>query len=248
MEKMMKTLGIIGFGAFGALAAEHLRSRFEVVASDRRDKSALAVSMGVRWASITDASACDVVLLCVPISEMEAVLERIKGSVKPGALFVDTCSVKSLPCRLMRRILPRGVEVLASHPLFGPQSACRGLDGLEIVLCPVRVTRKTLAAAKKVLREMGLRVSVMLPREHDRRIAETQAVAHFIAAALKGRIPAKRLRVASFEKLADAMELVRHDSPRLFRDMQQLNPFAAAERKLLLKRLEKIDGELNGVA
>lgn len=241
-------IGIIGFGAFGQLAASSLRKKFPVIASDVKDKSRSAKRMGVKWGNMKDACSVDVVLLCVPISKMEEALLEARQHLRPGALVVDACSVKAIPCKLMLRLLPASVEILGTHPLFGPQSSRNGLSGLQITLCPVRLKRETLAKARKVLEEMGLQAIVMTPQKHDRTMAKTQALAHFIAKAIKPMIPANRPRLASFEEIVKAVELVEHDSPKLFRDMETLNPFAGKERTRLINRLISVDGGLNGIS
>ncbi len=239
-------VGIIGLGAFGQLAARHLKGRLEVVAWDvDAGKRKRASAMGIKFVPLSEAAGSGVVLLCVPISAMESVLKQIRGMVRPGALVLDACSVKVLPCKLMRALLPKSVEAIGTHPLFGPKSAANGLVGREIVLCPVRASRKTLAAVKRFLESIGLHATVMTPAAHDKAMARTQAIAHLIARALERTgFLRERTGLASVRKMQQAAEIVGHDSPRLFDDLQKLNPFARADRKKFLKAIISTEREL----
>ena len=42
--------------------------------------------------------------------------------LRRSTLFVDVLSVKEFPKRLLLRQLPREVDVLCTHPMFGPDS------------------------------------------------------------------------------------------------------------------------------
>lgn len=45
--------------------------------------------------------------------------------LKRSTLFVDVLSVKEFPKRLLLRALPPEVDILCTHPMFGPDSgAC----------------------------------------------------------------------------------------------------------------------------
>ena len=59
--------------------------------------------------------------------------------LSPDALVIDVCSVKEYPVRLMKELLPERVSILATHPMFGPDSAAHALQGRKIVLCAERI-------------------------------------------------------------------------------------------------------------
>jgi arogenate dehydrogenase (NADP+) len=42
--------------------------------------------------------------------------------LKRSTLFVDVLSVKEFPKRLLLRTLPPEVDILCTHPMFGPDS------------------------------------------------------------------------------------------------------------------------------
>ena len=47
--------------------------------------------------------------------------------LKRSTLFVDVLSVKEFPKRLLLRALPPEVDVLCTHPMFGPDSGAPGM-------------------------------------------------------------------------------------------------------------------------
>lgn len=236
----MNSFGIVGFGRFGQLAARHLRAQFAVTVADAGDIAATAAELGVPVGTLDQAAACDIVMLAVPGQAMQDVLARIAPMVRPGALVMDVASVKELPARWMADALPDSVDIVATHPLFGPQSARNGLTGQPLVVCPVRGEGHQRVAAFG--RTLGLKVSVTTPEEHDREMAYVQALTHLIGRALVNiRIPDEDLKTSSYQHLLELCGLIRDDTKELFFAIQNLNPYAAevtsqfiAEANLLL--------------
>jgi prephenate dehydrogenase len=132
----MKTLGLIGLGAFGRLAASTLKPHFDILAYDAVDLSDEAKSLGVHWGSLAEAASRQVVIVAVPVRVMRETFEAIAPHVQSGALVVDVGSVKILPAKWMLETLPEHADIVATHPLFGPQSAQLGLAGQRLVICP----------------------------------------------------------------------------------------------------------------
>ncbi len=221
----MNSFGIIGFGRFGQLAAKHLRERFAVVVTDSGDIAAAADALGVRAGTLAQAAACDVVMLAVPVQAMADVIARIAPVVRPGALVLDVASVKMLPARWMAEALPESVDIVATHPLFGPQSARSGLQGQPLVICEVRGERHHAVA--EFGRSLGLKVSLTTAEEHDREMAYVQALTHLIGRTLVNiRIPNEELKTSSYQHLLELCALIRDDTKELFFAIQNLNPFA----------------------
>ncbi len=236
----MLNLGLIGFGRFGQFAATHLRSRVHLFVWDPRDLRKRAASLGLTWATMEEAASCQVVLLAVPISEVPAALTEVVPYLRPGALLMDTCSVKMAPVQWMTAAAPPEVEVIGTHPLFGPQTARSGIEGLTLVLCPARTARAE--AVESFLAQMGLDVIVTTPEDHDRQMAYAQALTHFVARGLASAgMQDQELRTPTFDQLLRVVETVSRDSNELFNDMQSYNPFAPEARAHLLDALHTLD-------
>ena len=118
------------------------------------------------------------------------------------------------------------MDIVATHPLFGPQSAKDSLEGLRFVVCPVRGERHAGVAAYG--RALGLTVTITTPREHDREMAYVQALTHLIGRSLVNLgIPDEQLKTPSYQHLLELCALIGADTFELFTAIQTQNPFAA---------------------
>ena len=223
----MKSLGLIGFGQFGQLAATILKSRYDVLVTDTAaGADAAARAMGVGFGSLADAASRAVVVVAVPVVAMREVFAAIAPHLQPDALVIDVGSVKMLPAQWMVETLPAHVDLVATHPLFGPQSAKAGLAGLRLVVCPIRGERHEAVVA--LGRDLGLTVTVTTPEEHDREMAYVQALTHLIGRSLVNlRIPDEELKTPSYQHLLELCALIGADTFELFTAIQTQNPFAA---------------------
>lgn len=226
------TIGLIGCGAFGRLIARHLAPHFALSISDPACH-ALPDGLGprARLVSLDRAARCDVVILAVPVAGLATLCQRIAPMLAPGAVIVDVGSVKSAPVAVMRTHLPGHVQIVGTHPLFGPQSARDGVAGHKIALCPVRGAAH-LRVGAFLRRMLRLKVIVTTPDAHDREAAVVQGLTHLIARVLveMGPLPA-RMTTASYERLLDAVAMVRDDPPGVLHAIESANPHAAEIRE-----------------
>ena len=223
----MKSLGLIGFGQFGRLAAGILKDHFDVLVADRApDAARRAAEAGLAFGPLEAAAAREIVVVAVPVAAMREVFQAMAPHLRPDALVVDVGSVKVLPARWMPELLPPGVDIVAAHPLFGPQSVARdGLPGLRFVVCPVRGGRHEKVAAFG--RSLGLTVTVTTPEEHDEEMAYVQALTHLIGRSLVNLgIPDERLATQSYQHLLELCGLIGADTFELFTAIQTQNPYA----------------------
>lgn len=223
-ELPLISLGIIGFGAFGQLIAEHLGPHFDIRVFDIAPDIARAERLGVSVVSLEAAAQCAIVVLAMPVSRMRDVLIEIAPHLKPATLVLDVGSVKTGPAAMMKELLPDTVEIVATHPLFGPQSARGGIRGLRIAVCPVRGPHLRVAA---FFRRLGLDVIVTTPDDHDRDAAQVQGLTHLVAnLLLQMDLRQTRLTTKSFDALMSAVDMVRHDAPEVFQAILGANPYA----------------------
>jgi prephenate dehydrogenase len=240
-----QSLGLIGFGAFAQLMAEHLGPHFELTACDPAPQARAAMARhGVRAAPLETVAGCAVVVLAAPVAAVPGLVREIAPHLRPGALVLDVGSVKLGPARALVAGLPPHVSIVATHPLFGPQSARDGLRGLKIVLCPLRDARAAPVAAF-LRRALGLQVIVTTPEAHDRELALVQGLTHLVAQALSGIAPDTRPRMTtrSFDLLMQAVAMVRDDAPEVFDAIERENPYAAPLRARFLRRAAELAGD-----
>jgi prephenate dehydrogenase len=240
---MSKSIGILGLGRFGRMIYDHLQHRQPRIWT--RTESRLRGLDGA--SSFEEAVSSDIVILSVPISAMEENCRRIAPLLRPGQTVIDVCSVKVGPVRIMAECLPDHVQILGTHPLFGPDSGKNGIEGLKIVLCPVRIDPGLLERVRQELVSLGLRVIESTPEEHDREAARTQAIFHLLARAM-GRLGWGDDEIATPgpEAFFRQVTTLQNDSFQLFVDMQRDNPYASAAREEFLEALASLHRELGG--
>jgi prephenate dehydrogenase len=240
------SVGLLGFGAFGRLIAAHLHPHFPLVAYDRSMLPGDHLEGRIRAGDMAAVGRCDVVILAVPVRELVSAIKELRPYLHPGSIVVDVASVKVNAVKAMEAELPPFVDIVGTHPLFGPQSAREGISGRKIAVCPVRGTSAPRIAA--FLRsKLGLKVFVTTPEEHDREVAVVQGVTHLIAKVLVGMEPLpRRLTTASFDCLMQATEMVRYDAASVFRAIACDNPFAAEIRERFFNLATEARAELDG--
>ncbi len=238
---------IIGFGNFGKLAAKHLiKKGIDISISDVLDKSGEVKEIGGKFVSLEEACKNKIIILAVPMENFKEVLERINEKLSPGTLVIDVCSLKMFSCDLMKKILPKHVEIIGTHPLFGPQSAPESIKGMRIVLINVRAKNKTFEGIKEFCKNLELKIIETTTEKHDEQMAFSQALTHFIGQICKrNNIKRVEMSTKTFDDLMDIVDIIKNDTPALFSNMQCMNPFAKQARDKFVEEAEKLNDDLN---
>lgn len=188
----------------------------------------------------------DILFLIVPISQMEICCKQIKKFLSPATIVADVCSVKVHPGKVMMKTLPKNQPIIATHPLFGPDSAKKNLSGHKIVVCPLRAAKTQNSTLANVLKKMGLEIFITTPENHDRQMANSQGLVHFIGRGIKPlKLKSQDLYTPDYLSLLHINEMVVHDTKQLFLDMHRYNPFAKNVRNIFLNRLLELEKEIN---
>ena len=102
---------------------------------------------------------------------------------------------------------------------------------------------QTLAAANAWLKGLGLDVLAMSSEAHDRMLAETLFLTHYVAQMVAaGGFLRTDIDTLSFGFLMDAVESVKSDT-ELFRDVFEFNPYC----RETIARLEKAESEVHAL-
>jgi prephenate dehydrogenase len=238
-------IGIVGFGAFGQLIARSIRPYFPLYAYDPKPGLEFTAKRhDVALTTLETVAKCRVVVLATPVACLAEIIDMVAPHIRPGSLVLDVGSVKVRPADIMRRGLPEHAEIVATHPLFGPQSARDGIAGLKIAVCPIRGRGGFRMAAffRKALR---LNVIMTTPEEHDREAATVQGLTHLIAKVLVQMEPLPtRMTTKSFDLLLAAVDMVRHDAPEVFAAILRANPHAPKVRRRFFELASALDAEL----
>ncbi len=241
----MRKLGIIGFGSFGQFMALHLKEYFEVFVTNRSDKQLEAKEIGVKFTSIENVAEKEIIILSVPVQYLEETLVQIRSIVRPGSLIIDVSSVKVTPIQLMKKYLPKEVEIIGTHPLFGPQSGKKGVEGLNCVLC--HENTKSSSRVRYFLEEtLRLNILERSAETHDKQMAYVQALTHFVGRAVNEMdIPDVDQKTDAYQYLLNIKRNLGKDSWDLFKTIEEQNPFAKQVREHFLKELEKLHSQLS---
>ena len=242
----IEEIGLVGFGRFGKMVYDYLRLDKKLrVYNHNPDK----IQDLPERATLEEALSAQLIILCVPISGMEQLCKQMAPFLQEGQIVVDTCSVKVKPVEWMLTHLPDSVEILGSHPLFGPDSGQEGIAGLKITLCPARIKEETYESIRRYLEGLQLVVIDSMPEEHDKQIAKSQAVFHLIAQAMKQLDwGGQAISTPGPEAFYRLIKSVQHDTDQLFLDMERENPYAAKWRARFIQKLSSLDKGLSAAA
>ncbi|MBT3539280.1 prephenate dehydrogenase [Candidatus Parcubacteria bacterium] len=227
-------IGIIGHGRFGALWAYCMKKFGDVVIHDKENEN------------LEEVLNVDLLFLLVPISEIKNVCKEISDKLNENTIVVDACSVKVKPVEGMKSELKHSQPIIATHPLFGPDSVKRlGLEGQKIVVSKVRVTEGQLSFLESMLKKMKLEIIHATPEEHDRQMARSQALVHFLGRGLGDlKLEDQQIATPDYNSLLEINDLVNNDTWELFFDMQLHNPFAREIREELLTSLKNLESKI----
>ena len=136
----------------------------------------------------------------------------------------------------MKHYLPATVDILGTHPLFGPDSARQSLQGRTMVLCPVRISGARLRRVHTMLRKLRLTFGSLSPAQHDRLMAKTLFLTQMIGRGLgEIKLPETLYSTQHFRFLRQLVQTANNDTKELFNDMYRYNRFARKIPAAVLK-------------
>lgn len=233
----MDKVGIIGFGRFGRVLGQILSDDFHVFAYDPNVSSS---QYGVQLKNQVSVLACKTIFISVPIRNFKGAIQEIAENIGKKTTVIDVCSVKVYPTEVMLEILPENVDIIATHPLFGPDSITRP-DGLKMMLHSVRNQHGKYEFWKEYFSNKSIKMLEMTPREHDRLAADSQGITHFIGRTMKhGGFESTPIDTLGFQDLLDVVNQTCYDSWELFQDLQNYNPFTMEMITKLEKSIKEI--------
>ena len=215
----VETIGIIGYGHFGKFVHE-LTTRFLPEVDVR-------VCTKDGTTPLESVASCDVVFLCVPISSYEEVLKDVLPHLGKDTVVVDVATVKKHTSDLFRRHLADRAYVCC-HPMFGAESYKKtngDVSGYRIVVTDSTVEPEEYKTMQSFLTKLGFIVIELSAEEHDRLLAETLFLTHYVGQTMKaGEFGRTVVDTVSFSSLMNAVEAVQNDD-QLFADVYTYNPY-----------------------
>ena len=226
----MSRFGIIGFGRFGNILADILSSKNEILIHDLSK-----ISKNFQNVSLYEVVKCEILFIAVPIREFEEVIKSLREYKLQNTTIVDVCSVKTYPVEVMKKYLPDNLGIIATHPMFGPDSYGPYRE-LKMVMHSVRDVHNQYDKLKMIFESKSISVVDMTPENHDRVAAMSQGITHFIGRALsQSGISSTSINTLGFNELLGVVEQTCNDSWDLFKDLQNYNPYT-------VEMIEKLEG------
>lgn len=232
------TIVVIGFGRFGKLIIKILLkySRAKIILIETKKINISHKRLVVE--SVDGIKNADIIIPCVPISSFEGVIKQIAPLIKKGAIVMDVCSVKMFPVDIMETHLPHSTQIIASHPMFGPDSyrIKKGLNNFKLVIWNIGAKEKIYQQVKKFFSTLGLKIIELTPKDHDKFLALSLGYSYLIGK-INQRMGIKKTPIDTydFQLLLEHVSIIKNDSEQLFFDIQTKNPYA----KNMLTKLDK---------
>lgn len=197
---MNLSIAIVGLGMIGGSIAQGLKRSLQpcpiIYALDRdelgltaaKEQGAVDFLMHIPGPELLSA---DVVFLCTPVLQMEAVVTTIAPFLKPGAIVTDVGSTKGWLAPRMKSLLPVGVKYIGGHPMAGREkSGYFAADGelfrdkWYILTTDSATDQSALQVIRSLAESLGAKITVMEANLHDQCAAVISHTPHIAAAAL----------------------------------------------------------------
>jgi len=229
----MKSVGIIGLGRFGRLLANILQTKYKIITYDSNSDDTLDAILRAQT-----------IFIAVPIRQFESTIKKIAHLIAEDATIIDVCSVKVYPVKIMQKLLPASVDIIATHPLFGPDSFDLN-PNKKIMFANIRDQHNRYQEWKQFFNEQSIEVVEMTPERHDQYMAKSQGITHLIGRALdKIDAHSTPIDTSGFQQLLKIKQQTCNDTWELFYDLQRYNPYNKAESEKLLDALQHLMGEI----
>ncbi len=231
----MNRVSIIGFGRFGAMLHSLLSKGFEV---DVFDKNSIDNS-DVNEVSLEDALQNETIFIAVPIRDFENLVKDISKKISSGKTVIDVCSVKVFPKKVMLNNLSNETDIIATHPLFGPDSLKD--SGSVMTMESVRNTFGRYDFWKNYFESQNISIEEISAEEHDMMAARSQGLTHFVGRVIDDfGTNQTRIDTEGYKALHKLVNQTCNDTWELFEDIQNFNPFTEKMISELNESFEKI--------
>ena len=231
----MNRVSIIGFGRFGAMLHSLLSKGFEV---DVYDKNSIDNSE-VNEVSLEDALQNETIFIAVPIRDFENLIKDISKKISSGKTVIDVCSVKVFPKKVMLDNLSNETDIIATHPLFGPDSLKD--SGSVMTMESVRNTFGRYDFWKNYFESQNISIEEISAEEHDMMAARSQGLTHFVGRVIDDfGTNQTRIDTEGYKALHKLVNQTCNDTWELFEDIQNFNPFTEKMISELNESFEKI--------
>jgi prephenate dehydrogenase len=236
-----------GGGRMGRWLVRHFLSQgHDIRISDIRtvEATAFAESVGVPFSednseAVEDA---DLTVVSTPITVAPRVLREIASSVKGDSIVAEISSLKSGVVPVLLGMAETHIKPLSIHPLFGP--GVKKLEKEKIALIPIGDPSSEVESVSRFF--PGAEIVVVEAEEHDRAMALTLCLPHFlniVFASVMGEedlVSLKRLGGTTFTLQLTLSESVMTESPELYASIQMNDEYTVRFLDRFLSKAENV--------
>ncbi len=223
-----QTVAIVGFGRFGQTLYRLIKKDFSILIIGKTNPQ--------------DIKKAKIIFYCVPISKLTSVINSHKKYFQDNQLIIDVLSVKIHPQKILKKLTKtKNVQVILTHPMFGPDSSKNGFENLPLVMWNLNAKNSQYQFWKNYFLEKKLKIIEIDPKTHDKLAAYSQGVTHFLGRILQTfNFKPTQIDTLGAKKLHEIMDQTCNDTWQLFNDLQNYNPFTTQMRLKIGKAYEKI--------
>lgn len=237
----MNKVSIIGFGRFGNLLYELLRKGFEI---DVFDIDPSNQTESVDFIPLEDVLKNDTIFLAVPIRDFEELMKDLSTKIQGNKTVIDVCSVKVHPKNMMLEHLSDEVDIIATHPLFGPDSFQE--RGSVMMMEKVRDQHGRYDFWKSYFGSQNIIIEEITADQHDMMAAKSQGLTHLIGRVIDDFGTQKtNIDTVGYQALHKLVSQTCNDSWELFEDIQKFNPYTESMITDLNQSFKKIVDSLD---
>lgn len=240
----ISNIAVVGYGSFGQLLVRLLAPHVPVKVYDKKGiEEGVLPKNATATNALADSAASDVIFIATELDSLEAVCSELKVLVSADTIVADVCSVKVKPAEIMQSILGDTCMLLATHPLFGPQTVLKPEDALGQKLVWHELTKHDFSNLRTIFEDrIGVEVVELNPEQHDREMAWVHGLTFFTGRALLDmKPPMSTLGTNYYQKLIDLVTVESQHSEELFYTIQRGNPYTDEIRQQFMDTLAEYE-------
>lgn len=195
----IKKITIIGLGLMGGSLGLALKKKIAEVEVRGVDQCGELVCQAEKRGAVDygtvnleeGVTGADLIFLATPVSVMPLLCAEMEPYLKDGAIISDLGSVKEQLVECLEEILPARVFFLGGHPMAGSEkggiteASADLLENAAYLLTPTARTKvQVIDSLSALLAQLGAKVILLSPLEHDRKVAAVSHLPHVLASAL----------------------------------------------------------------
>jgi prephenate dehydrogenase len=234
---------VIGYGRFGKLWVDILSEHGTVLVYETNTEVFPDEKKNIKFVNLKTALKQEIIFLCIPISSMENFIKENAGIINKDATVIDMASVKSMPLQWMDKAFA-DIKHIGVHPLFGPDSYAENRNNL-IIITPSSQYPELGQVWSEIFASWRFFTKIITAEEHDKSIAYSQGVTHFVGNVLKRMdLPNTDTPTRGYKLLRDVEQFCENDTAQLFRDMLLYNPESVNMFKKFLDATHEVSANI----